>query len=224
MSKPSSIRMSGARRSRPKAHSRSSQGARPRLARRGRPSNVAGESPDTRLRLLEAAADAFIHHGFETTKMEEVALRAGVTTAAIYHHFRSKDDLMLHSARWALETAISRLQECASASEARGRMKYVRAYMSPDFARMRQLIGEIHVAALRHPRLGEMLTAWHRERAYAIVETEAGALSVTGIKAFFMVLLGMCHLDSLSGIKAPSESLLVAMEAAAIAVLGSRDV
>jgi hypothetical protein len=64
-----------------------------------------------------------------------------------------------------------------------------------------------------------MLAEWHRERAEAAVAEGAGAPSVAGIKAFFMILLGICHLDSLNGIKARSDVLVAAMEAAAVAAL-----
>ena len=171
--------------------------------------------------MINAASGAFIDNGFETSTMEEIARRAGVTTAAIYNHFESKDDLMLNSARRALETAISQLLACASATPDEGRLAYVRAYMSPDFAQTRQLLGEIHVAAMRHRRLHEMLAEWHRERADAAVAQGGGSPSPAGIKAFFMVLLGICHLDSLSGINARPEVLAAAMEAAALAALGA---
>jgi hypothetical protein len=93
--------------------------------------------------------------------------------------------------------------------------------MAPDFARTRRLLGEIHVAAMRHRRLADMLAEWHRERAKVSLAAETGAPSATAIKAFFMILLGICHLDSLSGIKTPSDALVAAMETAALAALGA---
>jgi AcrR family transcriptional regulator len=196
------------------------RGGAPGHPRRGRPRKLVDGGPDTRTRLVNAAANAFVDHGFETTTMEEIATRAGVTTTAIYNHFSSKDDLMLHSARLTLETALSTLQACASITPHDGGMAYVRAYMAPDFARTRQLLGEIHIAAMRHSHLAEMLTHWHRERANAAIAGEQGGPSATGVKAFFMILMGICHLDSLSGIKTPPDALVAAMEAAARAALG----
>ena len=74
--------------------------------RRGRPRKVNRAGSDTRTRLLQASFDAFVEHGFERTTIEGIARRAGLTKAAIYNHFHSKDDLMLQSAQFALKTAM----------------------------------------------------------------------------------------------------------------------
>jgi AcrR family transcriptional regulator len=50
--------------------------------------------PDTRTRILDAALDLFSHHGFEGTTLQQIADRLGLTKAALYYHFRSKDDLL----------------------------------------------------------------------------------------------------------------------------------
>lgn len=49
----------------------------------------------TRERLLDAARRLFLEHGYAATSMEEIAQDAGVTKAAIYRHFPSKQDLFL---------------------------------------------------------------------------------------------------------------------------------
>jgi AcrR family transcriptional regulator len=66
--------------------------------RRGRP----GYSLDS---LLDVAVDVFIERGFEATSMEELAARLGVTKSAIYHHVRSKGELL----RLALDRALDAL-------------------------------------------------------------------------------------------------------------------
>lgn len=52
-------------------------------------------APPTRDRLLEAARSVFTERGYEGTRVQEVARRAGLTTGAIYANFRDKDDLLL---------------------------------------------------------------------------------------------------------------------------------
>lgn len=54
-------------------------------------------APTTRDALLEAAVDEFSSKGFETATLASVAQRAGVTTGAVYAHFRSKLDLLLEA-------------------------------------------------------------------------------------------------------------------------------
>ncbi len=61
----------------------------------------AGEtSPhDTRERILDVALDLFIEKGYDKTSLREIAEQLGVTKAALYYHFKSKQDILmaLHS-------------------------------------------------------------------------------------------------------------------------------
>lgn len=50
--------------------------------------------PDTRSRILDAALELFSEQGFEGTTLQQIADRLGFTKAALYYHFRSKDDLL----------------------------------------------------------------------------------------------------------------------------------
>lgn len=49
--------------------------------------------PDTRDRILDAAAHVFARKGYQAASLDEVAREAGLTKGAIYWHFRSKGDL-----------------------------------------------------------------------------------------------------------------------------------
>jgi TetR/AcrR family acrAB operon transcriptional repressor len=44
-------------------------------------------------RILDAAADLFVHYGYDKTTVDDIAREAGVSKGAIYLHFKSKDDL-----------------------------------------------------------------------------------------------------------------------------------
>ncbi len=44
-------------------------------------------------RLLDAAADLFVHYGYDKTTVSDIARQAGVSKGAIYLHFPSKDAL-----------------------------------------------------------------------------------------------------------------------------------
>src|SRR5215213_3135243 len=66
--------------------------------RRGRP----GHSLDS---LLDVAVAVFNERGYEATSMEELAARLGITKSAIYHHVRSKGELL----RLALDRALDAL-------------------------------------------------------------------------------------------------------------------
>ncbi len=49
----------------------------------------------TRERILDVALDLFIEKGFDRTSLREIAERLGVTKAALYYHFASKDDILM---------------------------------------------------------------------------------------------------------------------------------
>jgi AcrR family transcriptional regulator len=51
--------------------------------------------PDTRQRILDVALDLFTEQGFDGTSLRQIAERLGVTKAALYYHFESKDDILM---------------------------------------------------------------------------------------------------------------------------------
>ena len=56
----------------------------------------AGSTPrtDTRSRVQSVALELFAEHGYEKTSLREIAERLGVTKAALYYHFKSKEDIV----------------------------------------------------------------------------------------------------------------------------------
>ncbi|HEX7118319.1 MAG TPA: TetR/AcrR family transcriptional regulator [Longimicrobiales bacterium] len=52
------------------------------------------ERAETRRKILDAARDMFVEHGYEGTTMRAIARRIEYTPTAIYHHFRSKEALL----------------------------------------------------------------------------------------------------------------------------------
>lgn len=53
------------------------------------------EPEATRDRLLDAAAQVFLETGYDGARVVDIARKAGVTTGAIYAHFRDKADLLV---------------------------------------------------------------------------------------------------------------------------------
>ncbi len=49
---------------------------------------------ETRTRILDAAEELFMQHGFEGTSMRQLTSKAGVNLAAVNYHFGSKDALI----------------------------------------------------------------------------------------------------------------------------------
>jgi AcrR family transcriptional regulator len=50
---------------------------------------------DTKNGILDVALDLFIAQGFDGTSLRQIAERLGVTKAALYYYFTSKDDILL---------------------------------------------------------------------------------------------------------------------------------
>jgi AcrR family transcriptional regulator len=58
------------------------------------PAPVAARRGDTRARIQQVALELFAEHGYERTSLREIAERLGVTKAALYYHFKSKEDIV----------------------------------------------------------------------------------------------------------------------------------
>ena len=56
----------------------------------------AGTAPrrDTRAQAQKVALELFAEQGYEKTSLREIAERLGVTKAALYYHFKSKEDIV----------------------------------------------------------------------------------------------------------------------------------
>ncbi|MET9594899.1 helix-turn-helix domain-containing protein [Streptomyces sp. NPDC006516] len=49
---------------------------------------------NTRQRIQDVALDLFAEQGYEKTSLREIAERLGVTKAALYYHFKTKEDIL----------------------------------------------------------------------------------------------------------------------------------
>jgi AcrR family transcriptional regulator len=75
------------------------------------------DGPGTRERILAIALDLFVEQGYEETSLRQIAERVGVTKAALYYHFRSKDEILmtLHEpVHELMRNAMARLEDPAS--------------------------------------------------------------------------------------------------------------
>jgi hypothetical protein len=82
-------------RSRSRARNRS-RGASPARGESPVRHRARGEFPrgGTRERIQEIALELFAEQGYEKTSLREIAERLGVTKAALYYHFKSKEDIV----------------------------------------------------------------------------------------------------------------------------------
>lgn len=64
-------------------------------------------------RVLDAATRLFAQQGYEATSVQQIVEAAGVTKGAMYHYFRSKDDLLAGSYGQLLNLQFDHLVEYA---------------------------------------------------------------------------------------------------------------
>jgi AcrR family transcriptional regulator len=68
----------------------------------------------TQVRIITAALDLFAEHGVNGTSLQMIADAVGVTKAAIYHHFKTKDEIVLA----AVEVDLVKVETALDAAEA----------------------------------------------------------------------------------------------------------
>jgi AcrR family transcriptional regulator len=80
--------------------------------------------------ITEAAIDVFLEKGYESTTMEVIAQRAGISKGGLYHYFDSKD-MILIQANEKISTKVGELMETAlkSSSVKEGILYYIEKYI-----------------------------------------------------------------------------------------------
>ncbi|UYG04174.1 TetR/AcrR family transcriptional regulator [Halomonas sp. LR3S48] len=66
--------------------------------------------PQTRARILQAAARLFTRHGFDGTSIDTIMQQAGLTRGAFYAHFDSKSELYAMALRYAAREGVARIE------------------------------------------------------------------------------------------------------------------
>jgi AcrR family transcriptional regulator len=139
----------------------------------------------TRLQLLEAAANVFARRGYHAASVDEVAEEAGFTVGALYSNFAGKQDLFLamldeHFARqMAVYSEIS-LRGATAEEKARGAAGYWMTFLetNPQFF---PLFIEFWGLALRDPEVREKFNARVRAFRDAIADLMRGDAAELGV-------------------------------------------
>ena len=83
----------------------------------------AGQYSAAQLRTVDAALALFARHGVGGTSLQMIADALGVTKAAVYHQFKTKEAIVLA----VVEVELAPLEEALAAAEAEGRSVKARA-------------------------------------------------------------------------------------------------
>ncbi|GGX95222.1 TetR/AcrR family transcriptional regulator [Streptomyces minutiscleroticus] len=72
-------------------------------------------TPDAARRLLVAAVEAFAERGYHATTTRDIAGRAGMSPAALYIHYKTKEELLHRISRIGHDRALAILRSAADA-------------------------------------------------------------------------------------------------------------
>ena len=133
-------------------------------------------------RVLDAALELFTAHGFEGTSLQDIADRLGVTKAAVYYHFRTKDELLLALVQPSFDDLLALVAEAeARPAGARGgrtvdvgnyvevllRNRRVVAYLTRDATAMTRA-AVLEQATAARERTEAMLVGQHADALGAV--------------------------------------------------------
>lgn len=79
--------------------------------------NSNGKSAETKQRLLDAAQELFVAKGFHGTSTREIAAQAGLSPAAMYVHYPSKQELLFQLIDFGHREALAALRGGAESSD-----------------------------------------------------------------------------------------------------------
>ncbi|MCY0920428.1 MULTISPECIES: TetR/AcrR family transcriptional regulator [unclassified Streptomyces] len=170
---------------------------------------------NTRQRIQDVAVELFAEQGYEKTSLREIAERLDVTKAALYYHFKTKEDIIIslfedvtrpidELIAWAEEqprTLETKREVLRRYSEAMAAGASLYRFMQENQATMREL------------SIGETV----KKRLFTLVEllrTEDGPLTdqVRCVSALFTLHAGMMFLQHVEG--NPEETRQAALEVA----------
>ncbi len=151
---------------------------------------------DTRTRIQAIALELFTEQGYDATSLREVAERLGVTKAALYYHFKSKDEIV----ESLMADHLVRLEELLKELESTpmSRLEFVRRYaenlkVSQHFKLMKffqqnqPAIKNMPNASRWREMLGRMLTMLVGDDASATERMRVG-LAIFGLHVSWTLL------------------------------------
>jgi AcrR family transcriptional regulator len=117
--------------------------------------------PQTRERLVAVAVELFSRHSYAGTSLQMIADELGFTKGAIYHHFRTREELV----RAIVGPVIEQLQDIVEAAELRRTVRTRADYMLAGYATHLSANRELAGVLALDPGVLEVLRAnpeWNR--------------------------------------------------------------
>ena len=81
--------------------------------------------------IIQAAVEEFLEKGFDGTSMNAIAFRAGISKGGLYHHFSSKDEILIYANQKLNQPVTAMMINAAKRSTALEALQwYIRNYLS----------------------------------------------------------------------------------------------
>jgi AcrR family transcriptional regulator len=128
--------------------------------------------------IIDAAFDVFAETGYAAAKLEEIARRAGVSKAALYLYFETKENLFRAVVKTAIAPSFERLQATADAFD--GPLTQLIPML---LAAMAAMIEESRIPAMAKMVIGEsrnfpdLARIWHNDLLAPAIATFAGVIA-----------------------------------------------
>ncbi|GHA82239.1 MULTISPECIES: TetR/AcrR family transcriptional regulator [Streptomyces] len=156
-------------------------------------------TPDAARRLLVAAVEAFAERGYHATTTRDIASRAGMSPAALYIHYKTKEELLHRISRLGHEKAVAILRSAARSegSAAERLAEAVRSFVRWHAGRRTTArIVQYELDALG-PEARSEIVALRRQcdaEVRGIIEegVRAGEFDVLDVKGTTLAVLSLC--------------------------------
>jgi AcrR family transcriptional regulator len=160
-----------------------------------------GDGHLRRAEILRAAEAIFVRDGYQGATIRKIADEVGVSSTALYMHFRDKDEILLEIAENAVSVLLASNTEISSRpldSVTRVRMMLI-AYMrfgleNPNAYRLVYLSGPDEEPGPNHERLTEISARCYEAFRSTVAEIETdGRLAVGKSELAAHILWSACH-------------------------------
>ena len=142
----------------------------------------------TRQQILATAQRLFAERGYDATSLQMIADELGLTKAAVYYHFRAKNEILLAAMRPGLLRLQTLLDEAAAIRGRRARIEHIVNGMVEFLVQNRHyaVMAATDPAAKRDKMDDESATLRRRGLTLIFGEHPTGAQRLAGGAAFFI--------------------------------------
>jgi AcrR family transcriptional regulator len=147
---------------------------------------------DTRQRLLDVAVALISQHGFAGTSLQMIADELGFTKAAIYYHFRTRDQLLIALMEPLLQQIRQVVETAESQNTARSQMEAMVQGFAGVVAKNRSLAAvmvfdpSVHRVLQSQPEWGDLIA----RQLSLLMQLDSGATGIIKATAVFTGLAG----------------------------------